>query len=303
MKTTLLLLALFAFNCAAQIPVPAIEPPPPLVAAPTAPIDANMQGTPAANPASSPCNTGMTIVNASLWMQSSAEYRANALQVYGVARRQLDAALADKTWNAIAGAAPAPAMPAAVVLDLDETAIDNTRYEARVIRKGTTYDLDEWKKYSKESSAAATPGATEFLRYAQSRGVKPFYISNRSSDEEPAMLENLRRLGYPLDPNEDTILFRGERKEWQTGDKTARREYVASKYRVLLVFGDDLNDFVSALGKTRDERAALVTDNAAEWGTKWMILPNPIYGSWEKAIVGNSTNCEQTQKKLDALKP
>lgn len=246
----------------------------------------------APKPAPAPCNPGLALVDATAWIRTAAEYRVSAMQTYAVAQRALDAALqtpGDK--------------PPAVILDLDETAIDNIEFEERMIAQGKTYDPQQWSQWISESAAGATPGAAEFLAYARSRGVTPFYITNRKAAEEAATRRNLEKLGYPLDPSTDTLLTRGERPEWASSDKTARRDFVASRYRVVEMFGDDLNDFVSAAGKSLDERAALVRDNASKWGTSWFVLPNPMYGSWESAIAGDGTPCEQLQRKLEVLKP
>jgi acid phosphatase len=239
------------------------------------------------------CNPGDSIVNATLYMQSSAEYRAAALQTYATARRALDAALADPA---------AGAQPPAIILDLDETALDNARYAARSVHKGKTFQFDEeWSEWVREAAAEAVPGAREFLVYANSRGVTPFYITNRTAEMEADTRRNLEKLAFPLAAS-DTVLVRGERPEWNTFDKTPRRDYVAAQYRVLLLLGDDLNDFTAASGKSVSERAAIVDKAAGAWGTRWIIVPNPIYGSWESAVTGGAgTPCEQMEKKVDSL--
>ena len=237
-----------------------------------------------------PCNPGLALVNATAWVTTSPEYRASAMQTYLAARRALDAALAT----------PGD-LPPAIILDADETAIDNTRFEGRVIRQDKTYDDATWKQWVSESAAGATPGAAEFLAYAKSRGVTPFFITNRRAEQEAATRKNLENLGYPLDADEDTVLTRGEKPEWASGDKGPRRDFVAAHHRVLLVLGDDLNDFVPASGKSIAEREALLRDNAAKFGTSWFILPNPMYGSWESAVAGSGTPCEQLQRKIEIL--
>jgi acid phosphatase len=239
----------------------------------------------ASRPPQQPCNAGLALVNAAAWMQSAAEYRASAMQTYAEARRALDDALAISDGK-----------PAAVILDLDETSLDNTPFEARMVHSRRTYDADAWKQWVSESAAGATPAAAEFLTYARSRGVTLFYITNRKADEKEATRRNLEKLGYPV--TDETLLTRVD-----TSDKGPRRDSVASRYRVLLLLGDDLNDFVSAAGKSRAERDALARDNAAKWGTSWFILPNPMYGSWESTIAGNGSECEKLQKKIEALKP
>jgi 5'-nucleotidase (lipoprotein e(P4) family) len=243
--------------------------------------------------APAPCNAHLAFLNSVLWIQSSAEYRATATQTYNSARRTLDAGLATSSGR-----------PPAVILDVDETVVDNMAFEAIMIRQGKVFDAAEYAKWINEARAGATPGAADFLAYARSRGVTPFYITNRKAEEEAGTRANLERLGYPLDAGEDTLLVRGERPEWASGDKTARREFVASRYRVLAVLGDDLNDFVKAQELSREEREALVATNAHRWGSEWLILPNPVYGSWESAATGKvKDECEGLQKKLQALKP
>lgn len=247
------------------------------------------------------CNPGHSILNATLWLQQSAEYRAVAMGTYAAATRSLDAALADPSWTA-ALEDDATSQPPAVILDLDETAIDNSPFQTRVIREGKTFDPKSWETWTTEAAAPAIPGALEFLRYAQSRGVTPFYITNRDAPAEaPGTLANLQRLGYPLLENGSNLLLRGAREEWKS-DKSTRRAHVASNYRVLLLLGDDLNDFANAREKSAAERETIIASNASRWGTQWFMLPNPMYGSWERAAIGSGGEpCAQLQRKVDAL--
>jgi 5'-nucleotidase (lipoprotein e(P4) family) len=227
------------------------------------------------------CDPGLPLLNATLWMQTSAEYRASAVQTYALARRALDEALAEPS-----------AQPAAIILDLDETALDNSGYAARQLAKGETFTFgDSWTEWVRESASAAVPGAREFLQYARSRGVTAFYITNRMTKHEEATRANLEKLGFPLPAAEDTLLVRGERPEWDTTNKTTRRDFVSSRYRVLLLIGDAMSDFTS----DPDAGPAL-------WGTKWFLVPNPIYGSWEAAGVDESLPpCERLRRRVDSL--
>ncbi len=254
-------------------------------------------------PPASQCNAGHTLVNATLWVQSAAEYRASALQTYAAAKQQLDAALADRTWTGAEEEKNEDAsQPPAVILDLDETTLDNSGFEIRAIRRGITYDKALWREWVAESAAGAVPGAAEFLAYAQSRGVTPFYVTNRDFDpEHPGTRRNLERLGFPL--SADNLLMRGTRPEWKS-DKSGRRAHVASTHRVLMLIGDDLNDFINARDKSKAERDAIMDRTASWWGTRWFMLPNPMYGSWESAATGGGegTPCEQLQRKIDALR-
>ena len=266
-----LLFAMFLFGCASGAP------------APSQPA--------AASSTTAPCNPGLAIVNSSLWVQSAAEYDAAALSVFNNARRAVEAALEQSPE------------PAAIIVDADETVLDNTQFEARMVHQGRTFDSKEWLRWVNESTARAVPGSLEFTTWAASRGVPTFYITNRKKDEEAGTTENLRRLGFPLSATEDRVLVRGERTEWESRDKGPRRDFVASKYRVAAVLGDDLNDFVNTQGKSADERDALVRANADKWGRIWFIVPNPIYGSWEDVLTGEGSPCEKLERKIEALVP
>ena len=238
-------------------------------------------------PATVPCNAADTILNATLWMQRSAEYRANALQAYTTARRMLDAALAQPATSAL---------PPAVILDLDETALDNMAFESMVIRADKTYDQNTWNAWIAKEAAGATPGAKEFLQYAVSRGVTPFYITNRRTAEKEHTRGNLVALGYPV--GADTLIVREGN---DPKDKTPRRERVMATHRVLMLLGDDLNDFIDAAGKTPAERDRILSDHAANWGTNWIILPNPVYGSWIDTLLpagSGATDCEKKRSLL-----
>jgi acid phosphatase len=233
-------------------------------------------------------------LNAVIWTQSSAEYRGVARQAYRMARTQLDAALADRTWTAAVEQTGAfSALPPAVILDLDETVLDNSAFQARQVVDSTPYHAvpyseDNWNKWCTERKARAIPGAVEFLKYAASRGVTPVYITNRDHAVEGATRDDLARLGIPVDASRDTVLTRHEN-GWDVTDKSARRQTVAASYRILLLVGDNFEDFVAGTRTSIGERSALEEKYETNWGTKWIVLPNPTYGSWEQAVtIGQS---------------
>jgi acid phosphatase len=246
-----------------------------------------------------PCNPGHSILNATLYVQSSAEYRAAALQTWAAARRALDEALADPSRvGATEDSNDDPAQPPAVIVDADETVLDNTAFEARAIQKGITYDSALWKQWTSEGAATAIPGAAEFLAYAKSRGVTVFYVTNRDEDERTGTLANLRKLGYPIDDAGANLLLRQN----NDSNKSPRRQWVADRYRVLLLAGDDLNDFANVRRAPWQERDELITRTKEWWGTRWFMIPNPMYGSWEHAAIGSGgTPCEQVERKVRAL--
>jgi acid phosphatase len=250
---------------------------------------------PAGAPAPAPGSDAATILKnqafgATLWQQTSVEYRALAKQAYAAARVQLDAALADPQWTAALEQGPAyGSLPPAIVLDIDETILETTGYQAMLMRKGAAHSEELFTAYSNQAVSPAIEGAREFLTYAAGKGVKVFYVTNRGSAAEEGTRRNLIREGLPVATDVDTVIMRGERPEWQPGDKAPRRKSIAESYRIVLVFGDDFNDFASAYGKSVSERATIFEANRDKFGTKWIILPNPSYGTWERALLVGKT--------------
>jgi len=230
-----------------------------------------------------------------LWVQTSAEYRALALATYARARAELDRALADPSWTAaLEQQGEVAALPPAVVADVDETLLDNSPYEADRIRAGLRYEEESWRVWVNRASAAAIPGAAEFVRYAAGRGVTVFYVTNRAALLEEKTRANLVALGFPVASDRDTVLMAGERPDWSS-DKGTRRAEVARSFRILLLVGDDLGDFASGARALPDERVALAERFAERWQTRWILLPNPYYGSWEKALSGNERGLSEDE--------
>lgn len=230
-------------------------------------------------------------LNAVLWMQTSVEYRANALQTYRAAARQLDRALKDKAWDALdptERSNPARGLPPAVIFDVDETVLDNSPYQARLVKAGTEYDEAQWAAWVHEQKATAIPGVLEFAKAAQARGVALFFISNRAVDLKDATLANLRAVGLPV--KDDAFLGLGTVVpdcEQDGSDKNCRRQLVGRKYRVLMQFGDQLGDFVQTALNTPANRDAILQAHQAWIGERWWVLANPSYGSWEPALFNN----------------
>lgn len=248
-------------------------------------------------------------LHSTLWVQASAEYRAAALQAYDNARRALETALDDPTWTAATEQRDRAAygdLPPAVVLDVDETVLDNSAYQARLILEDRVYSRESWDAWVEEARAAPVPGALAFTRYAAQRGVTVVYLTNRRHATEAATRRNLEAYGFPLVGAGDVVLTRGERPGWDTSDKEMRRRAVAERYRVLLLVGDNLGDFLPGVERTPGERAEMVEAHASYWGTRWILLPNPQYGSWEGALFDYDyglTPAERLGRKRSWLDP
>ena len=217
-----------------------------------------------------------------LYQQTAAERMAGSLQTFKLAKQAIDNALADTSWSALPGQNTRDKKPA-IIVDVDETVLDNTAYEARMILNGTSYP-EGWIRWCKESIAAEVPGAKDFLNYAASKGITIFYITNRVIELKDATKKNLSNLGIPWDQAKDTILMRGEN-NWDS-DKGPRRALVGDEYRVLLMVGDNLGDFVDAKENNliASNRKNIVKDYIDYWGIKWFMLQNVAYGDWEGAL-------------------
>ncbi|HJR22892.1 MAG TPA: HAD family acid phosphatase [Dongiaceae bacterium] len=246
-------------------------------------------------------------LNAVLWMQKSVEYKANAEAVFALAKIRLDEALKDKSWTA----APAEQsgdfknLTPAIVVDADETVLDNSGYQAWMVMEGETFNPKTWTQFVNSQTSTAVPGAVEFAKYAESKGVRVFYVTNRTKVEEPATRENMRKLGFPLTANIDTIMTAKEQPDWGSA-KGTRRAAIARHYRILLLVGDNFGDFTDAYKGSVDERQKVYEENAARWGHDWLMLPNPSYGSFEAAPFGGNFKLpieEQRAAKRSVLAP
>jgi 5'-nucleotidase (lipoprotein e(P4) family) len=244
------------------------------------------------------------LLNANLWMQTSAEYKIIVHQTYQQAMAKLEPALADPNWHAVLeNPGNDIALPPAVILDVDETVLDNSPLEARLIQNGQSYNSEAWNQWVNEAAAPALPGAVEFTRKAADLGIRVVYLTNRSADHEEVTRQNLIKQGFPLPDDADAVLCKGEHENWGS-DKTSRRAYVASSFRVLLLLGDDLNDFVYARTEPA-ARVALFEKYKSNFGQTWFQLPNPAYGSWEGALYGfdhKLPDDEKRAKKRSALR-
>lgn len=246
------------------------------------------------------------LLNAELWMQRSVEYKANALAVYALGRIQLDKALADPNWTAaIEQTGNYQDLPPAVVLDLDETAMDNSAYQTGLVTNGTEFSPKTWDAWVKAERATAVPGAVEFAQYAESKGVKVFYVTNRSADQEEATRRNAQALGFPMGGNVDTFLMSKEKPDWGSA-KSTRRAAIAKDYRIVLLFGDNFGDFSDAYNGSEAERLKAYEATKERFGRDWLMLANPGYGSFESAPYGHNFKLsadEKRAKKIGALEP
>ena len=232
---------------------------------------------------SEPLNNPTT--SATLWVQNAAEYQALTTMVYRSAGDNLNTLLEIDAPTASLEQTDADFenLPPAIILDVDETVLDNSPFQARLIKQGETYSTQKLNRWVREEKADAIAGAVDFTKKAAQKGFTIFYLTNREAAVEEATFNNLQKMGFPLKEGVDVLLTKNEQSNW-TSAKVNRRKHVAKNYRIVMLFGDNLNDFIPAKDITNEQRLALVEKHENRFGTQWYVLPNPVYGSWEQAL-------------------
>jgi acid phosphatase len=244
-------------------------------------------------------------LEANLWTQRSVEFKGNALAVFALGKLRLDQALAERTWTAapVEQTGDFANLPPAVVLDIDETALDNSLYQVWSMKTGNAFSLPTWNQFCNDKVSRAVPGAAEFTRYAESKGVKVFYISNRAVEVKQATRENMEKFGFAMGGKVDTLMMQGEKPDWGS-KKGTRRAVLVKDYRILLEFGDNFGDFDDRYGSSEADRLKFFEANKERWGREWLVIANPTYGSFDAAPFGFNYKAppeDQRKAKWDVL--
>lgn len=216
-------------------------------------------------------------IGAYLWQQRSGEYRALCYQAYNVAKSELEKSIHEKSKN-----------KKAVILDIDETVFDNSYSGSYEIKNNLPWSPESLSQWVKLKKAIAISGARDFLNFATKNNIEIFYITNRLENQVDDTLENFKLLGIPAKRENISYL----RDQWS---KESRRNEIQKNHDVILYIGDNLHDFNSDFdSKTSDERVQLVEKHSRDFGTRFIIIPNPLYGDWESAL-------PKTKDKTDLL--
>lgn len=214
------------------------------------------------------------------WMQQSGEYQAIALQTFYFAAQAFDQS------------AMTTHKPRAVVVDLDETMIDNSAYQAWAAQQQVPFTDQTWSQWTRAEQALAIPGAVEFAKHVTDHGGKMFYVSNRSVSDYSATVNNLHALGFPGVDKSSVLLSSN------TSNKQARfDQIVAQGYQLVVYVGDNLNDFgAETWHQTNSVRRQFVQQHRHQFGTQFIILPNPSYGDWETGLAPNYSKLSPVDK-------
>ena len=223
-----------------------------------------------------------------LWFQHAAECRALTYQACNAAEDALSRRASLST-------------NAAIVVDIDETVLDNSPYQARLIQRGEQFTPDTWNDWVQRFQAQALPGIAELLRGATNRfasnHLEVFYISNRAENQRQATLTNLQQAGFPNADDEHLLL------KATTSGKEARRAQVAATRQIVLLMGDNLSDFSDAFDTNGVPRTAATDAARQEFGRRFIMLPNPMYGDWEQAFYENKVPAqEKLKRRANALR-
>lgn len=235
-------------------------------------------------------------VAAILYMQKAGEYRALAFQAFNIAQMRLDEDFEKKNLKKLPKAERK--RPRAIVVDVDETILDNTLHQAFLVKNRLPYLPKSWTDWVNMRKATPIPGAVDFLNYANRRGARVFYVTNRNEAEKQGTIDNLKLTGFP-DVSDETVMVRGSE-----SSKETRRKTIQQKYRIVLLAGDNLNDFSDVFErKSVADRFAEVEKNRELFGKRFIVLPNAMYGDWENAIYEYQRlgEAEKTQKRNSVL--
>ncbi len=214
-----------------------------------------------------PEDNELTGVQALLWHQQAAETDALYIQGYNVA--------SDRIREYQPGEGD---FPPAVVLDIDETVLDNSPFNVDMLRNGYSYSEEKWAVWCELREALPLPGVLQFTKLADSLGIEVFYISNRAATLMDATLDNMQKYGFP-NADEAHVLLKTT-----TSSKDTRRAAVSKNYEIILLLGDNLGDFEGIFDNRAERYGKLaVQEHRERFGRKFIVFPNPIYGGWVNA--------------------
>ncbi len=223
------------------------------------------------------------LINAVVFQQKAAEYDALVYQAFNIAKQTI---LNDMKISMLG-------KKQAIVIDVDETVLDNSPYEAECIIKGINYP-EKWDEWINSANAEAVPGALEFLNFAAENRYEIFYVTNRKEKYKEVTIKNLKREGFPF-ADADHLLMRTN-----STNKKERRAKISQNYRIVLLIGDNLDDFSEVFfNKYSSEREVLADSLRNEFGKRFVVLPNAMYGPWEQAIIRNHD--EFKSKSVDEI--
>ena len=243
------------------------------------------QTSTSASTSPTPASSSSVIVDGklfgSVYQQSAAEYKALCIQAYNTAMIRLDQAIATSRGE----------KPLALITDIDETVLDNSKYAINRALQGKDYESLSWSEWIERAEADTVPGAVHFLKYAASKRVEVFYVTNRDEKDRNGTQKMLEIFDLPNRDVKHLVMRQG------SSSKEARRQEIMSAFNVIMLIGDNLADFSGEFDKkTVEERETFMNKMASELGRRYILIPNPVYGDWEAALYHNNNNYSLKEK-------
>jgi 5'-nucleotidase (lipoprotein e(P4) family) len=203
-----------------------------------------------------------------LYHQKAAEARAIYYQTFNLAKMMFEKDLSDKSMK----------QKRAVIVDIDETVLDNSPYQAQCILKKISYPT-QWDEWCNMAKAKAIPGSIAFLNFVKDKNADVFYVTNRKENLRAATEKNLKDKGFPFVDKVHVLM------KTDTTNKEKYRNRIGQDYHIALLMGDNLADFTSIFERKATEDRFRLTDSLKSvFGNKFIVLPNAMYGDWEMAI-------------------
>ena len=217
---------------------------------------------------------------ATAYQQRAAEYRALCYQAYNIARLRVEQNKSQRNEK-----------PKAIMTDVDETVLNNSPYQAQQVLSGKDYDPASWYNWTSRGEADTVPGALHFFQFAASTGIEIFYVTNRLENEREGTLKNLQKFNFPNADNQHLLL------KSNVSSKEARKQRIAKTHSIVLLIGDNLNDVNNLFEKKNwNDRMKVADSFATEFGDRFIILPNPVYGDWESSLYNFNNALTAAQK-------
>ena len=221
--------------------------------------------------------SGNILTMAVAWKQTAAEYQALYYQAFNIAKIRIDQAIANRKEGD---------KPLCIITDVDDTIMLHNDYWGYLIANDYDFfDDPVWDVRVPDNTCTAAPGALELLNYCQENDVEVFYVTNRNQGDGTYQMaiDNLNALSFPYVDTDHVIV------QIETSNKETPQLEIAEEYDVILLMGDNLNDFKRAYYVSDvDERIALMEADKQLFGDRFILLPNPTDGHWIRAIFGDS---------------
>jgi 5'-nucleotidase (lipoprotein e(P4) family) len=201
------------------------------------------------------------------WVRDAAEFHAVVLQTYRAATGRVEEQAAARTAGSWA-----------VILDADETVINNLQYQIERGRLGLGFTPESWNAWVKRREATPLPGAARFLARVRELGGRIAIVTNRLGSEcdDTEAVFRAHALMY------DVMLCRPDGTPSDKNPRFAAVERgqafgLAAPLDVVVVIGDNIHDFPGLSQQTRAGGDAAFGD----FGVRFFLVPNPMYGSWQ----------------------